>query len=41
MNVREAKDFLVHQTAEQAALDSIPLSDLERRMMYFTERRQL
>jgi hypothetical protein len=37
MRVREAKDFLVHQTAEQAALEGLPLSDLERRMMYFTE----
>ncbi len=37
MNVREAKDFLVTQTAEQAALDGVPLSDLEKRMMYFTE----
>jgi hypothetical protein len=26
MNVREAKDFLVNQTAEQGALDSVPLS---------------
>jgi hypothetical protein len=40
MNVREAKDFLVHQ-AEQAGLGSVPLSELETRMMYFTERRQL
>ena len=37
MHVREAKDFLVQQTAEQAALDNEPLSDLEKRMMYFTE----
>jgi hypothetical protein len=37
MKVREAKDFLVTQTAEQAALEGVPLSDLERRMMYFTE----
>jgi hypothetical protein len=37
MNSREAKDFLIQQTAEQAALENIPLSDLERRMMYFTE----
>jgi hypothetical protein len=37
MKVREAKDFLVHQTAEQAALDSVPLADLEKRIMYFTE----
>ena len=33
----EAKDFLVQQTAEQAALEGVPLSDLEKRMMYFTE----
>ena len=37
MLVREAKDFLVAQTAEQAALDGVSLSDLEKRMMYFTE----
>jgi hypothetical protein len=37
MSVREAKDFLVQQTAEQAALESVPLSDLEKRMIYFTE----
>ena len=33
----EAKDFLVQQTAEQAALENVLLSDLEKRMMYFTE----
>jgi hypothetical protein len=37
MQTREAKDFLVAQTAEQAALEGVPLSDLEKRMMYFTE----
>ncbi len=37
MRVHEAKDFLVAQTAEQAALEGVPLSDLEKRMMYFTE----
>jgi len=37
MTIREAKDFLVAQTAEQAALEGVPLSDLERRMMYFAE----
>jgi hypothetical protein len=37
MQVREAKDFLVEQTAEQAQLEGVPLSDLEKRMMYFTE----
>ena len=37
MRVLEAKGFLVQQSAEQAALESVPLSDLEKRMMYFTE----
>jgi hypothetical protein len=37
MRVREAKDFLVAQTAEQAALEGVPISELEKRMMYFTE----
>jgi len=37
MRVREAKDFLVAQTSEQAALEGVPLSELEKRMMYFTE----
>jgi|ERR1700733_2213036 len=37
MNTNEAKDFLAEQAAQQAALDHTPLSDLERRMMYFTE----
>jgi hypothetical protein len=37
MRVREAKDFLVAQTAEQASLEGVSLSDLEKRMMYFTE----
>lgn len=37
MNSREAKDFLVRQTLQQAALEGIPVSDLETRMMYFTK----
>jgi hypothetical protein len=37
MDTRAAKDFLVEQTAEQAALEGVSLSDLEKRMMYFTE----
>ena len=37
MRVREAKDFLVQQAAEQAALENVPFSDLEKRVMYFTE----
>jgi hypothetical protein len=35
--VFKAKDFLVEQTAVQAALDGVTLTDLEKRMMYFTE----
>jgi hypothetical protein len=34
---RQAKDFLVQQASEQAALEGVQLSDLEKRMMYFTE----
>jgi hypothetical protein len=37
MRLREAKNFLVQETAEQASLEGVPLSDLEKRMMYFTE----
>jgi hypothetical protein len=37
MQITEAKDFLVQQTAEQAALDHVSLSNLEKRMMHFTE----
>jgi hypothetical protein len=37
MNTKQAKDFLVQQTAEQAAMDSVALSEVEKKMMYFTE----
>lgn len=37
MRANEAKDFLVQQTAEQAKRDGLSLSELEKRMMYFTE----
>jgi hypothetical protein len=37
MQVREAKDFLVQETTKQASIEGVPLSDLEKRMMYFTE----
>jgi hypothetical protein len=37
MNARQAKDFLIEQAVQQAALDNVPLSDIEKRMMYFTE----
>jgi hypothetical protein len=37
LNTKQAKDFLVAQALEQAALDGVPLADVEKRMMYFTE----
>ncbi len=37
MQVREAKDVLVQQIKEQAALEGDQLSELETRMLYFTE----
>jgi hypothetical protein len=37
MDTKQAKDFLVEQAAEQAAIENLPLADIEKRMMYFTE----
>lgn len=37
MNAREALDFLVEQTLRQVQLDGGSLTELQRRMMYFTE----
>ena len=37
MNPRQAKNFLVQQAAEEALLEGLPLSDVEKRMMYVTE----
>jgi hypothetical protein len=37
MTAKAAKDFLVQQVAAQATLEQMPLSDVEKRMMYFTE----
>jgi hypothetical protein len=37
MQIREAKEFLVQQSAEQAAIENVALSNLEKRMMCFTE----
>ena len=37
MNTKQAKDFLVEQATKQAALENLPLSDIEKKMMYFTE----
>jgi hypothetical protein len=41
MQVLEAKDFLVQQTAEQAEREGVALSELEKRMMYFTQEQRL
>lgn len=35
--VREAKEYLVHRTIAQAERDSVPLSETERKMLYFSE----
>jgi len=37
MKTKQAKDFLVEQAGKQAARENVPLSDIEKRMMYFTE----
>lgn len=37
MTTKDAKDFLVQQVAEQAVLERVPLSELEKRMLYFVE----
>jgi hypothetical protein len=37
MKTKQAKDFLVQETTEQAARENMPLSDIEKKMMYFTE----
>jgi hypothetical protein len=37
MNATQAKDFLVQQTTEQAALEHASLSNIEKRRMYFAE----
>ncbi|HEY2466424.1 MAG TPA: hypothetical protein VGI45_01115 [Terracidiphilus sp.] len=35
--VREAKEYLVHRILAQADRDATPLSDIERKMLYFSE----
>ena len=37
MKNKQAKDFLVQEAAEQAGRENIPLSDIEKKMMCFTE----
>ena len=34
---REAKEFLIAQIVDEAAREGTPLTDIERRMLYFTE----
>jgi hypothetical protein len=34
---REAQEFLISQIVEEAQRDAIPLSEVERKMLYFTE----
>ncbi|MGA2807331.1 MAG: hypothetical protein ABSE87_04300 [Terracidiphilus sp.] len=35
--IREAKDYLAERISEEAVRDGIPLTDIERKMLYFTE----
>jgi hypothetical protein len=37
MKTKQAKDFLVQEATEQAARENVPLSEIEKKMMYFTE----
>jgi hypothetical protein len=41
MRVLEAKDLLVRETAEQARMEGVALSELETRMMYFVENEEM
>ena len=36
-SVREAKEFLVSKITQEAQRESVPLSEVERKMMYFSE----
>ena len=36
-SAREAKEFLVAKIAEEAQREGVPLSEVERKMLYFTE----
>jgi hypothetical protein len=36
-NIREAKDFLVSRIVTEAQREGVPLSEIERKMMYFSE----
>ena len=34
---REAKEFLISELVAEAQRENVPLSDIERKMLYFTE----
>jgi hypothetical protein len=36
-NAREAKEFLISRIADQAQRDGVPLSEIERKELYFSE----
>lgn len=36
-NAREAKEFLISKIVAEAQLEGIPLSEIERKMLYFSE----
>ena len=36
-NVREAKEFLIAKLLDQASRDGYPMSEIERKMLYFSE----
>jgi hypothetical protein len=36
-SAREAKEFLVYRIVEEAARENVPLSEVERKMLYFSE----
>jgi hypothetical protein len=36
-SVHDAKEFLVGQIVEEAHVEGVPLSEIERKMLYFSE----
>ena len=36
-SAREAKEFLISRIVDQAQRDGVPLSEVERKMLYFSE----
>jgi hypothetical protein len=37
LRAQQAKEFLISQILEQAQMDNVPLSEVERKMLFFTE----